>query len=183
MRAHGAARDGAHGERRIGRPERRRARLRDRDAAIFRHQRERVDVRRLALVGAHAERRIALQVLDRAIAFLVRDLHVLDGHVVLEIDEGLAFGTLRRRPAGHDRIAAVGGMFGRIDRPRLPEARMRGGGGAGVAALGNRGGQTEGAHHRTGAEVRGREAAGHETRGCLVILGLDAAMGREMHHG
>ena len=47
----------------------------------------------LALVGGHAERGVTLQVLERAEALARRDLDVLVGDVVLQIDEGLAAGA------------------------------------------------------------------------------------------
>ena len=56
--------------------------------------RQRVDVRRLALVGRHAGRGVALDVLDGAKTFARRQLEILDRHVVLEIDESA---RLRRR--------------------------------------------------------------------------------------
>ena len=52
-----------------------------------------VDVRGLALVGRHPECRVALEVLHRAEAFPVSEFHVLDRHVVLQIDEGLLAGS------------------------------------------------------------------------------------------
>ena len=48
---------------------------------------ERVHVRKLALVGRHAGRGVALDVLDRAHALLDRQAHILGANVVLEIDE------------------------------------------------------------------------------------------------
>ena len=48
------------------------------------------DVRRLALVGRHAERRVALQMLDRVEAFALRQLDIGGGDVVLQVDKGLA---------------------------------------------------------------------------------------------
>ena len=49
-----------------------------------------VDVAGLALVGRHAERGVALEMLGDAEAFARGELHVRHRHVVLEIDEGLA---------------------------------------------------------------------------------------------
>ena len=56
------------------------------------HQGKSVHVRGLALIGSHAECRVALEVLDCFIAFLMGDLHISGRHVVLEIDEGLDCG-------------------------------------------------------------------------------------------
>ena len=50
---------------------------------------ERVHVGGLALIGRHAGRGVALDVLDRAQALAHRELDVLGADVVLEIDEGL----------------------------------------------------------------------------------------------
>ena len=75
----------------IGRAESGQARLRAIDSAErSRRDRERVHVRGLALIGRHAGRRVALDMLDRAQALAHGELDVLGGDVVLEIDEGLA---------------------------------------------------------------------------------------------
>ena len=95
---------GAQGDRSVGRPERRRAHGGDGEAELLREQRETDDVGRLALVGAHAERRVALEVLDRSIAFARGQRDVVDGHVVLPVDESL--GALRRRRARSTAAAA-----------------------------------------------------------------------------
>ena len=61
----------------------------------LRQHAERIHVRDLALVGAHAGRGIALDVLDRRIPFLIGELQVLGRHIVLQVDErpnGLRFG-------------------------------------------------------------------------------------------
>ena len=82
------AREGAEGHGRVGHAEGGEADCgqglvegRGRDA-------ERVHVRGLALVGRHAGRGVALDVLDRAEALAHGELHILRGHIVLEIDEG-----------------------------------------------------------------------------------------------
>ena len=79
-------------DRREGRAEARRADLGDRFAERFGHDGEARHVGGLALVGRHAERGVALQVLDRDETLAMRQTHVLGGHVVLKVDEGLALG-------------------------------------------------------------------------------------------
>src|SRR5665213_4184127 len=64
-----AAGEAAQRHRRVGRPEGRCTDRRDRLAAQLSKQGESGDVARLALVGAHAESRIALEMFDRAISF------------------------------------------------------------------------------------------------------------------
>ena len=71
--------------------------------SCFRQQREPDDVGQLALVGAHAERRVALEMLDGAVAFARGERDVVDGDVVLPVDE--AFGSLDGR-AGRSTAAA-----------------------------------------------------------------------------
>ena len=51
--------------------------------------RERVDVRGLALVGRHAGGGVALEMLHRAEAFLRGEMHVARDDVALEVDERL----------------------------------------------------------------------------------------------
>ena len=94
--------------------------LGDRLAARLRHDGEARDVRQLALVGRHAERRVALEMLDRDEAFLAGQHDVLRSDVVLEIDEGLAFRPLDM-PEGGEAGTAV----------RCLRRRRRGGGEAG----------------------------------------------------
>ena len=80
----------ADGGRRIGRAEDRGADLGNRLARQFGHDRKAAHVGRLALIGGHAQRGVAFEVLDRAEAFLMGQFHVLDGHIVLLIQPGAA---------------------------------------------------------------------------------------------
>ena len=98
----------AERDRRVRRTEGRRADRGDRLlAAALGHEREADDVAGLALVGAHAERRVALQVLDRAIALAMRRARCRDGHVVLQIDETLALARADRTAQRRDQPLAV----------------------------------------------------------------------------
>ena len=115
--------------RRVRRPEDRGADLGDRAAGDLGHDREAGDVRRLALVGRHAERGVALQVLDRAEALVVGERDVLGGHVVLEIDEGLR-AALLDVPERRDRATGSSSAFGtamRGDRKAAFDRRQRAG--------------------------------------------------------
>src|SRR3546814_2328991 len=91
MRAHALAGQRAERDRRVRRAEAGAADLGNGEPALARHQGQADDVGGLALVGRHAERRVALQVLDRAEAFAVGKADVGGGDVVLQVDEGLAF--------------------------------------------------------------------------------------------
>ena len=71
----------------VGRSEGRRAHCGNRRAKRAGKNRETRHVSGLALVGAHAQGGIALQVLDRLVAFPGRERDVGCGHVVLEIHE------------------------------------------------------------------------------------------------
>ena len=73
----------------------RRSGLVDGAAGQRRHRGEAVDIGGLALIGRHAERGVALEVLDRDVALARGERDVLQRHVVLEIDPAPA---LRRRP-------------------------------------------------------------------------------------
>ena len=79
-------------DRRKRRAETRRADIVDRRAHRIGHDGEAGHVGGLALVGCHAERGVALQVLDRDVAFAMRKADVVGRHVMLEVDEGLALG-------------------------------------------------------------------------------------------
>ncbi len=78
----------AEGHRRIGLTERRQADRGQRLVQRLGDDGERIHVAGLALVRCHARRRVALDVLDGAEAFLGGEAHILGRHVVLEIDEG-----------------------------------------------------------------------------------------------
>jgi hypothetical protein len=92
------AREAAEARRRVGHAETREPHLRDRHADRLGDDRERVQIRGLALVGGHAGRGVALDVLDRAEALARRERQIARRDVVLPIDEGLS--ARRRRPCG-----------------------------------------------------------------------------------
>ena len=69
-----------------GRPVGRGAGVGDAAAGDRRHRGKAVHVGGLALVGRHAERRVALEMLDRAEILARRKLDILNRHVVLEVD-------------------------------------------------------------------------------------------------
>ncbi len=103
------ARNRAHRDRRVGRTERGGAGLRDRLVQRARQDRKTVDVRKLALIGRHAQRGITLGVLDAFITFAGRELHVRDFHVVLRVQPHFRFqlhgSALRHHPHGfHSRF-------------------------------------------------------------------------------
>ena len=77
----------------------------------------------LALVGRHAERGVALEMLDRSKALALGERDIVDGDVVLEIDEGLA-GSLDP-PQRRDGDRLVLGAW-RRGRPRGEAAVGRG---------------------------------------------------------
>ena len=119
----GAARlagEGAEGHRRVGRAEGGGADLRDRRGRGVGQHREAVDVGQLALVGGHAERGVALGVLDADIALARGELDVGDLHVVLEVEERLGAQLVRGAPAGIDQTGCGGASSGppRGVRPR-----------------------------------------------------------------
>ena len=59
------------------------------------------------MIGCHAERGVALDVFDRAIAFAFGEGDVANCDIILEIDEGFVFGVFDA-PEGNDVIAGVG---------------------------------------------------------------------------
>ena len=85
-----ARRDRGKAHRHIGRAEGRDAGFAHFAAFERREHGETVDVRGLALVGSHAERRVALQMLDRDVVLAHRERDVLGGDVVLQIDPDAA---------------------------------------------------------------------------------------------
>src|SRR5579885_3296849 len=118
-----ASGEAADRDRRIGRPKGRDAHRRDRLAALLGQEGEAVDVARLALVGAHAERRVALQMLVRDEALARREADIPGGHVVLEIDEALQPPARRHRPERTQGRRALARPVRRRRRDAGPEAR------------------------------------------------------------
>ena len=96
-----------------------------------------VDVGRLALVRCHAERGVALHMLDRLVAFPRRQLHVGSGDVVLVIDKGLWAFALAH---------AVGDFPGGEGTPALRRGRDLGGAAVGNVEAGRAGGCGAGLH-------------------------------------
>ena len=98
-----------------------RADLADRLAGERRKRREAVERRGLALVGRHAERRVALGMLGRAETFSMREFEVVGCDVVLEVDEALAAGR-GRVPQRSPRIRFFAGHRRRVAARRDAEA-------------------------------------------------------------
>src|SRR5438874_2469643 len=86
----GTARQQSYSDGCVGRPERRGFTRFERDVASLCHQLDGVDIAGLALLGAHAQRGVALEMLDRAKALAPGELDVAVCNVVLLIDEYLA---------------------------------------------------------------------------------------------
>ena len=116
----------AERDRRVGRAIGRGADLGDGLAERIGGDGKAVDVRELALIGAEAQRRIALDVLDRAIVLAHGEMNVGGRDVVLKIDEGLlsvALGLAVRDAKDaprRDRVRLVGVHVGALQRRRLP---------------------------------------------------------------
>ena len=135
---------------------------RDRQLEILRHDRERIEVRGLALVGGHAGRGVALDVLDRLKSFARGELHVARGDIVLPVHEGLD-----RRLGG----SAAGSAPEVGARARGSAPRPRSGARAALRAHGHRsrraprrGVRARGRAVRQGArEVRDAAASAHGT--------------------
>ena len=99
--APGLGRDGAKGQRGIGRAEGGRAGGLDRLAQRVRQHRQAVDVADFALVGGHAQRGVSLGVFDAGIAFAGGQFDIGDLHVVLEIQPHLGAQPVGRVPGHH----------------------------------------------------------------------------------
>ena len=135
------------------------ARFRDRAACQLRHDGKAADIRRLALVRRHAERRVALQMFDRPEAFARGERDVVGGHVVLEIDKGFAARTRdlpERRDIESIVVCLQPGPRGRV------ETEFARGIGALAPALDESLRQHEGTGHRTRDRHSARQAAGKE---------------------
>ena len=129
---------GPERHRRIGGPEGRGANLRDRRSERIGEHREPVDVRQLPLIGRHAERRVALGVLDRGVSLAGGEAQIRHLHVVLEVDERLRIelrpGALRHPPDGLRRRLRRR-LGGRRRRASGPKPELFGGPDAGAVPV------------------------------------------------
>ncbi len=168
----------ADGDRREGRAIRCRAGLRDGLGGELGHQRQPAEVRGLALVGGHAERGVALEVLDRAETLVPGERHVLVRDIVLKIDERLAARAAHapKRRQGHafridlrqlDRLAAEAAVGGRLEP--APGTRLQ------------RIGKAEPAAGRAGDAHALRQGPGYERRDRLVPYRTPAEVRGQMH--
>ena len=88
---------------RIGWPKRGGAYALDIHAAFSSHDGQGIEIRGLALVRAHTQRGVALEMLHRHITFEVRQLDVVHRHVTLEVDKRLVHRLARRHHRRHRR--------------------------------------------------------------------------------
>ncbi len=102
-------------DRYVRRPERRRAELARMDAEQLGGDSDRVHVRRLALVGAGADRREALHVLDRAQARADRAAYIGDRGVALQVDEAHVLVAVGQREGRRVRKARAGRAADTLD--------------------------------------------------------------------
>src|SRR5882724_7876657 len=90
-----------NGHWRIGRTEGGRSELRNGAFGQCGHDRMAIDAGSLSLVGRHAQRGVAFQMLHRTKPLARSESHILTGHIVLEIDECLRVGCERTdKPQG-----------------------------------------------------------------------------------
>ena len=172
------ARNRPEADRHVRRPIGRGADVGDLTARRFGEDGQPSDIGDLALVGRHAERGVALQMLDRAEAFLVGDRDILGGHVVLEVDERLRAARLDL-PERRDGGGLVIRMRHRVRRHRETalDCRHRAGAGAGTQAFGQR----QRAIRRARDMHAGRQRAGRERRKLLVPHRAAVQMVGQMH--
>jgi hypothetical protein len=90
MRTDAAARHRANRHRRIGRAIARGAHIADGLVQRMGHHRKADDIGRLALIGGHAKRGVALEMLDRLEALTMGQLNIGHRHIMLQVDERLA---------------------------------------------------------------------------------------------
>ena len=160
--------------------------IRNRLRQRARRDRQRVHVRKLALIGRHAGGGVALDVLDRAHALLDREPQVLGANIVLKVDKrlGAAIGEEMRRGAQH---AARGrkhpghrkdfslSRCGEAGRGRRLAARR--------VAFGERAGEIEGGVARPRRSFALNGGSRLEDLGELVEGELAARLREQMHGG
>ena len=132
------------------------------------------------MVGAHAQRGVALEVLDRLVALAVRKFHVGHGHVVLEINKSLVAGLVAQQRASWHK----GGAGVVIQRRRCVTqavAAQGGGLGAGLPARFNGFAPGLAADHGARAKLGAVKAAGHKAGNVGAVDGFEVAVRTQMH--
>ena len=145
-----------------------RARFIDRAPGQGRHRGDGGDIGGLALIGRHAERGVALEVLDGDVAFARGERDILQRHVVLEIDPAPAF-VVGLRPGSCDGV---------MTRRRVWRGTFAA---AGLMSLAQSLGKREGAVGGAGARQVFDPAHGDERGQRLVIAQPSARLSVEMH--
>ena len=176
----------AEGDRRVGRPVGGGADLGHGLAERVGEDGEAVDVRRLALVGAHADGGVALDVLDRAEALARREPDVRRRHVVLMVDHVLGLTVAERLQPRHQPQGRDGAGFGCVDwrhrrRRAVAEACRLGRARAGGRTFREAGGEAEAATGGAGHLQRLRGPAGQEDPARLLERELAGRLAEEMH--
>ena len=116
--------DGAEGNRRKGRTKAGCADIVHRRILERGHTTQRPQIGRLALIGRHAGRRIALHVFDGPEAFAVREIDIRHGRVMLQIDEHLSghdAGLVRHRRGVAIERSGCAGERARRQRQRVAD--------------------------------------------------------------
>ena len=163
----GEAREGDRGVRHA---ERRQAHCRHRLAEFVRRMVQGVEVRRLALIGRHAGRGVAFDVLDRAKAFAHRQIEIFEHDIVLKVDEGFR--------------ARCGGCGARHDDARRERMLVADREARGFArSVGERCRKSEDAAGGADRAFALRRFAGHECLQRFVVAQLAARLREQMHRG
>ena len=179
--------DRAKCDRRVRRTERRRADLRNLRLEQLREDGKPVDIRELALIGAHAECRVAFQMLDRRVTLARGEREIGSGHIVLEIDEALVARVDADLPQRLERC----GMFQRCVRSGRGSAIAATCGERGSGAGGESFPKACGERHRAvraaGRSWRARGGRrirrGNEGRETFIVDELSFGLRMQMHGG
>ncbi len=153
-------------------------------AERLREDRHAVDVAELALVGAEAHRRVALDVLDRAISLARGERDVGRRDVVLQVDELLGAASRRhvRRhdPERRERLFRRIVDDGRVRRRAIAEAGEARRFGARRKAFGNARAEREGPVAGAGRALGLHRRARHEARPVVVETRLASRLRVQM---
>ena len=171
--------EGAERHRRVGRPERGGADRRQVAAGVGGEQRKTVDVAGAALVGRHAERGVAFQMLDRDIVLARRQRDVVGADIVHAVDP-LARTGRAAHPAGFDAVTVVAARAWRFWHG-APRAERTARGDTGGVSVGKRRGGGEAAGRGAAGRDRLRAALGHEGAQHVVVAQSATGLRIEVH--
>ena len=184
MRTGFLARIGAEGDGCVGRAESRGADRGNGPMKLLGEEREADDIAGLALVGAHPQRGVALEMLDRLVALAHGERDVAHGDVVLQVDKSLAAPVSRGNAPERAQSPGRNGLGVRCGiRSGSTKTSLRRRVETGTMTVRQRAAHIGASVHAACGHDRQRRALGHERGQRFIVAQAPACLGKQMHRG